>query len=838
MPRFVVLLVLAVLLAGITACAVHIPVPVSGPLPEEGPADIREPPATARALEAPAPLPQGFRVKPFSAGEATLYGFRITPALAAAMQAMLAGDVDAALAHLDAEDPPGKPVEVGERLYRWFLSAYRAHILNLAGRTPEAEQEVLRTRDREIALRGGDLIARLLRGDARIRLGDLRAGDADYASVLRVLGAWEFPTRFSGPPANQVDLAIMTEAKSRVYLGLAVRYALDGQYQRALQWGTLTEQHFAAVFSVMNHPLYGPFMGRPHHDIYMARAVNLSFLAAAKQALGHDPGEVARLAEVARSYYDAIGFPPGHVYLESLQAKAFFDTGHPEQALQIGRRATKRAQELNLPDFVWRVEALMGEGLLRAGRKGEAEQALRDAQIAVDRIVGALGSDRDKRRFGVNKENITVYLTSLDFERRDAKTLFQDLERGRARAFVDMLAAVDLSKTRHDLDELREVSRLARQKVLASELGQTRAASGDELEELIEKRTQQVERVRRRNAALADAVAVHVPELASIQAALSAHENLVYWLPGFPGDRLRALVISRAGTQSLEFPLTQQGLRETLQQFHAAIARQDGLTQQRIAVELTELLQVKSWMGAAGSYVLPSGSLHFVPWGILDISQPVVVIPTAGWLLHHSPVQPPHPAAVVGDPEFGGKLPPLRAARREAIAIAKYFGVEPLIGPDATEKRLREQVGRGVSVLHLATHGLFNATRPLQSAIILSNGTQAAALTAEKLFEEPLPARLVVLSACETGVGEAVAGDDFLGLPRSLYLGGASTVLSSLWPVEDRATAQFMEIFHQEARREGDYGKAWLKARDELRARGSLPWIYGAFVLGGGRSVN
>lgn len=50
--------------------------------------------------------------------------------------------------------------------------------------------------------------------------------------------------------------------------------------------------------------------------------------------------------------------------------------------------------------------------------------------------------------------------------------------------------------------------------------------------------------------------------------------------------------------------------------------------------------------------------------------------------------------------------------------------------------------------------------------------------------------------------------------------------------------ATLMETFHQEARREGDYGKAWLKARDELRARGSLPWIYGAFVLGGGRSVN
>ena len=105
-------------------------------------------------------------------------------------------------------------------------------------------------------------------------------------------------------------------------------------------------------------------------------------------------------------------------------------------------------------------------------------------------------------------------------------------------------------------------------------------------------------------------------------------------------------------------------------------------------------------------------------------------------------------------------------------------------------------------------------------------------LTAAGLYENPLAAKVVVLSACETGVGEAVAGDDYLGFSRSFYLGGAATVINSLWPISEDGTLAFMTTFHAAAEN-GDYGAAWLKARDRLRADGFPPFVYGAFVLGG-----
>ena len=89
-----------------------------------------------------------------------------------------------------------------------------------------------------------------------------------------------------------------------------------------------------------------------------------------------------------------------------------------------------------------------------------------------------------------------------------------------------------------------------------------------------------------------------------------------------------------------------------------------------------------------------------------------------------------------------------------------------------------------------------------------------------------------MLSACETGAGRVVAGDDILGLPRSFYLGGATTVINSLWPVTDEGTLASMTAFH-EGLKNGDVGSSWLAARDQLRRAGFPPLVYGAFVVGG-----
>jgi len=264
-----------------------------------------------------------------------------------------------------------------------------------------------------------------------------------------------------------------------------------------------------------------------------------------------------------------------------------------------------------------------------------------------------------------------------------------------------------------------------------------------------------------------------------------------------------------------------------------ALEGRDFSRQSKVVNAMGQGLKVAAWGVRRAAYVVSSGALHFVPWGALDVNYPVAVLPAGGWLLRTPiSIRASSAAAVVGDPDFQGAFKQLRGARAEAVEISRRYQTEPLLGRAATEEGLRKLVGGGVDVLHLATHGFFDAARPLTSSIVLSGAERPVMLTAARLFESPLPAKLVVLSACETGVGKAVAGDDFLGLPRSFYLGGTLAVVSSMWPVDDVSTRTFMETFHERAK-DGDYGRAWLAARDRLRAAGLAPFFYGAFVLGG-----
>ena len=244
------------------------------------------------------------------------------------------------------------------------------------------------------------------------------------------------------------------------------------------------------------------------------------------------------------------------------------------------------------------------------------------------------------------------------------------------------------------------------------------------------------------------------------------------------------------------------------------------------------------WSAEKRIYVVPSGTFHFMPWGLLEEMAPVVILPTGGWLLRKSQkVESLSPPVIIGNPQFGGKMAPLPAAELESRDVAKLFGTSPLLREEATLEALQTQVGRGTSILHLATHGVYNDLDPLRSAFILTESGKARAVTAADLLMDPLPAQLVVLSACETGLGKTLAGEDLQGLTRSFYLGGSLAVLSSLWPVEDEGARQFMNEFYRQFQNTKRFDQAWLAAKNSLRNSGASPSVYGAFVLSGAAGI-
>ncbi len=143
--------------------------------------------------------------------------------------------------------------------------------------------------------------------------------------------------------------------------------------------------------------------------------------------------------------------------------------------------------------------------------------------------------------------------------------------------------------------------------------------------------------------------------------------------------------------------------------------------------------------------------------------------------------------------------------------------------------------------VHFATHGLLDSERPGLSSLVLSmvdaNGnTEDGFLRANDIYNLKLPAELVVLSACQTGLGKEVKGEGMIGLTRGFMYAGAARVVVSLWNVNDRATADLMAAFYEKMLKRGERPAAALRAAQvEMwkQKQWRSPYYWSAFVLQG-----
>jgi CHAT domain-containing protein/Flp pilus assembly protein TadD len=167
-------------------------------------------------------------------------------------------------------------------------------------------------------------------------------------------------------------------------------------------------------------------------------------------------------------------------------------------------------------------------------------------------------------------------------------------------------------------------------------------------------------------------------------------------------------------------------------------------------------------------------------------------------------------ALVVGNPKMPtiplteppAQLEDLAWAKTEAQAIAPLLNTQAITGADATKAHITQLLPKA-RLIHLATHGLLDDIRQLgiPGAIALApSDDDNGFLTAGEIYGMKLNAELVVLSACSTGQGK-ITGDGVIGLSRCLIAAGVKSVIVSLWSVEDLSTAllmvQFYQIFQQ-----------------------------------------
>jgi len=203
-----------------------------------------------------------------------------------------------------------------------------------------------------------------------------------------------------------------------------------------------------------------------------------------------------------------------------------------------------------------------------------------------------------------------------------------------------------------------------------------------------------------------------------------------------------------------------------------------------------------------------------------------------------------HSASESGIATVEFRIPRLPGTRREALDILSMAPVSERKQALDFDASLSTATGAGLSeyrIIHFATHGILNSAHPELSGIVLSlvdekGQPRQGFLRLHQIFNLRLPADLVVLSACQTGLGKEIRGEGLVGLTRGFMFAGAASVQASLWNVNDRATSELMKKFYQGMLRDGlTPSAAHRKAQIGMlrQKRWAAPYFWSAFVMQG-----
>jgi CHAT domain-containing protein len=218
---------------------------------------------------------------------------------------------------------------------------------------------------------------------------------------------------------------------------------------------------------------------------------------------------------------------------------------------------------------------------------------------------------------------------------------------------------------------------------------------------------------------------------------------------------------------------------------------------------------VKSMMTARRLFIIPHGWLHYIPFQALrekgkylveEFSITYAPSVTILRLFYEKARSHQESALILANPRLDAHyagLHDLPFAEDEATSVYNSFkNATMLIGKEATETNLKEKISK-YDVLHLASHAFFDRTDPLGSTILLAaDDKNDGHLTASEVFQLDTKTWITVLSACETGLSYVSRGDELIGFTRAFLYSGTLSILSTLWPVDDKSTAYLMEKFY------------------------------------------
>ncbi|HXI64888.1 MAG TPA: CHAT domain-containing tetratricopeptide repeat protein [Gemmatimonadales bacterium] len=728
---------------------------------------------------------------------------------------------------------------VAEVAVRRDLVDARAAVGNLQGALSE-----LGRAERLAAARGERLALQaelaLTRADLDVEFNNLAEADRQYGRAERL-------ARRAG------DGAVLAEAQhGRAYLRLAREDYAGAQALLTLALRTqrtLGDTRSAAVTRI----LLGTAQ-RQEGDTAGARRSLITAIDSLQAV--HDPiGEAAALG--------ALG---------DLEAAS----GTTLTAESLYQRGLARIGDRLAPDVAWQLHAGWGEALRSRGALDQAATELRAAVAETERVSGRLSLEEYRSTYLADKWDVYAQLAVVERARGHPDSAFAASERLRARQLLDLLARGRVAWSRTGDDSLAEREQDLRRRITeltrrlespegvspglrgpplsAPASGAVRealaSAQGAYADLLLTMRTAKPEYASLVSGALAswrDVSSRLAPDEALLEYVVSDSTTLVFVVTADTITALDLGIDRRALNGLIDFA---RGVLAHPAPPGAPVPWEAPL--ERLYRTLIEPIEATGLLKRAQTLLIaPHGELHYLPFAALRLPGPprrflveryrLASVPSASvWLrLRERPARSGDGSVLALAPRADA----LPGSRVEVATIGRIYGdrAHVLVGPEASRLAFVASAPRA-SILHLATFGVLNKDNPLFSFVELApHGADDGRLEVHDVFGLLLNARLVVLSACQTGLGSGTladvpAGDDWVGLVRAFLFAGASNVVATLWPVEDRAMAGLMERFYADLAAGRSEVDALADAQRAVLRNPSTgdPFYWGGVTLNGG----
>jgi CHAT domain-containing protein len=783
------------------------------------------------------------------------------------------GRFNQALKLYDRAQQTYESLGAGGALRAAWAKMNKAILLTFRGEFRTAQ--ILLEEAREVFVRHGDTVTVL---QIHQNVAWLYAGLGDYTRALRLLSDAFALAEREALEANAAEVALnMTEC----YLSLnrnaeAVDLAIEtvARFERC---GTPTEAAKARLNAALAHARLGDKdralgllagAAQTFADAGLTAEVAVAALHRASLQLSEQHWSAAfQEARHAQALFAERGQVVRQAQAELVQARAALSLGDHDVAAQLARAALEATQER---DVDWLAHESHHVLARTAEARGDLVAALDSYGAAIESIERVQSRLASELRTNFLDDKLAVYHDAIDLCLRRAvpAQAFEYLERSKSRALVDYLAGNPAVRLRARdaadqalVDELAQLrsehnwfySRLYGHGVLrGSDRGNVETAEAAALQAACRAREKRIRRILER-------LALHAQPLEGVASpptgrsvappTLDPATVLLEYYLREDGGAIFAL--SGDGLRTVPLATGQRDVQALLQRWQLNLAATAkaiangtplaGLQRNAMGV-LTALYRalvqpVEEYLAGHGRLVVvPYGPTHAVPWHALFDGRrhllerlEVATCPSSSLLqLCSARRRPPSRtagSALVMAFSGGGWL---SHVVEEAKAVASLFPGECLLEGEATEAALASGAPTH-AILHLAAHGEARLDNPTFAHLRLADGQ----LTTAEVFNLQLDGALVTLSACETGRSVVTGGDELIGLSRGFLYAGASTLVQSLWRVEDGSTARLMEAFYRRLRAGLPKGAALREAQLALLQEGLSPYFWAPFQLVG-----